>query len=102
MLGVVELADAVRDGRRPYPPHDFTFHVTELTLAIQAAGVRGRTYVPESHFAPLTLPERTRRSARDYRAAARPPLLERLRWCATAVRRAMRGRRSGTSRTSAR
>ena len=103
MLGVVELADAVRDGRRPYPPHDFTCHVTELTLAIQAAGVRGGTHVPESHFAPLTLPEWTRRRAPDYRAAVRPPLLERLiRVCATAMRRAMRGRRSGTSRTSAR
>ena len=103
MLGVVELADAVRDGRRPYPPHDFTCHVTELTLAIQAAGVRGRTHVPESHFAPLTLPERTRRRAPDYRAAVRPPLLERLRGMRDRdVRRAMRGRRSGTSRTSAR
>ena len=79
-LGVAELADALRGGRRPFPPHDFTCHVTELTLAIQAAGVRGRAHVLESCFAPLALPERTRRSAPDYRAAARPPLLERLIW----------------------
>ena len=79
-MGVAELADALRGGRRPLPPHDFTYHVTELTLAIQAAGVRGGTHVLESRFAPLALPERTRRSAPDYRAAARPPLLERLVW----------------------
>lgn len=79
-LGVAELAGALRGGRRPFPPHDFTCHVTELTLAIQAAGVRGGTHVLESRFAPLALPERTRRSAPDYRAAARPPLAERLIW----------------------
>ena len=79
-LRIVELADALRNGRRPYPPHDFTCHVTESTLAIQAAGVRSRTHVLESRFAPLAFPERTRRSAPDYRTAARPPLLERLIW----------------------
>ncbi len=79
-LGIVELADALREGRQPYPPHDFTYHITELTLAIQAAGVRGGHHVLASRFAPLALPERTRQSESDYRAAAHPPLLERLIW----------------------
>lgn len=79
-LGVVELADAVANGRRPFPPHDFVLHVTELTLAIRNAGAPGRIYTPESRFDPAGLPECAREHAPDWRAAARPPLLERLLW----------------------
>ena len=76
-LGIAELADAIRSGRRPFPAHDFTYHVTELTLAI---GEGGGTRLLESSFQPPALREGTRNHAPDYRRAMRPPLLERLVW----------------------
>jgi len=77
-LGIAELAAALREGRAPFPPHDFTLHVTELTLAIQAAGADGFSLRPETAFVPLPLPEATRRAGPDYRAFARPRLRDRL------------------------
>lgn len=76
-LGIAELADAIRSGRRPFPAHDFTYHVTELTLAI---GEGGGTRLLESSFQPPALREGTRNHAPDYRRAMRAPLLERLVW----------------------
>ena len=77
-IGIAELADAVATGRPQFPAHDFTLHLTELTLAIQAAGADGATRVLQSTFLPPDLPQRTTEAAPDYRRFARHGLLERL------------------------
>ncbi len=55
-LGLAELVAAIRADRPHFPPPDFTLHVTELTLAIQAAGPDGSSYTPGTRFAPLPRP----------------------------------------------
>jgi len=77
-IGIAELCDAVATGRAPFPGHAFTLHLTELTLAIQAAGPDGATLRPETRFEPLALPDRTRAVAPDYARYARPGWLDRL------------------------
>jgi len=56
VLGIALVAEALRLGR-PLPiPTDFVLHVTELTLAIQAAGVDGATYMVKTGFVPFDPP----------------------------------------------
>jgi predicted dehydrogenase len=76
-IGIAELADAIATGRPQFPAHDFTLHLTELTLAIQAAGPDGVSHPMQSRFAPVALPARSA-AAPDYRRYARPGLMERL------------------------
>ena len=54
VAGIAELARALKDGRPSFPPHDFTLHLTELTMAIQSAGTSGGTHSLESTFDPLS------------------------------------------------
>lgn len=77
-IGLAELAEAIAQDRPHFPPMDFTLHLTELTLAIQAAGPDGASRTLSTRFAPLALPERTRAAGPDYRRLARPALLPRL------------------------
>jgi predicted dehydrogenase len=77
-LGLAELADAVAMGRPPFASHDFILHQTELTLAIQAAGVDGKSILLKTRFDPLKLPERTRKVAPNYVTWARPAPIPRL------------------------
>jgi predicted dehydrogenase len=65
-IGLAELADAIATDRAHFPPADFTLHLTELTLAIQAAGPDGSSHRLATRFERLTLPERTRAVAPDY------------------------------------
>ncbi|MEL6767016.1 MAG: Gfo/Idh/MocA family oxidoreductase [Pseudomonadota bacterium] len=67
-LGIAELAAAVGEGREPYPSHAFTRHLTEITIAIQAAGRQTSTYTPKSDFKQLILPEKTVAHAPDFSA----------------------------------
>jgi len=53
VLGVAELAEAIAQDRPAFPPPDFSLHLTELTLAIQAAGVTGAPVRLTTGFAPL-------------------------------------------------
>jgi hypothetical protein len=53
VLGVAELAEAIEQGRPAFPPPDFTLHITELTFAIQGAGVSGASAPLTTSFAPL-------------------------------------------------
>jgi predicted dehydrogenase len=76
-IGIAELADAVERGRAPFPGHDFTLHLTELTLAIQAAGPDGASHRLQTRFDPVPLPEATRRAGPDYRTYAQPGWLDR-------------------------
>ncbi|MBL8660650.1 MAG: Gfo/Idh/MocA family oxidoreductase [Rhodospirillales bacterium] len=71
-VGIGDLAAAISSGRPHYPSHDFTLHMTELTLAIQAAGTRSQTHVLETTFHPVELPEWTRQAARNYREYLKP------------------------------
>ncbi len=77
-LGLAELADAIATNRPHFPPPDFTLHLTELTLAIQAAGPDGQSYQPKTHFAPLSLPDRSRNRAPDFTQWMRPGPIPRL------------------------
>jgi predicted dehydrogenase len=76
-LGLAELADAITTGRQPFPSHDFTLHLTELTLVIQGAGTNSNTHIMETSFAPVALPQATRDNAPNYLEATRPRLLDR-------------------------
>jgi predicted dehydrogenase len=77
-IGLAELADAITAGRPHFPSHDFTLHLTELTLAIQSAGPKGLSHQMQSRFERMELPARSRTGGPDYRLLARPGLLERL------------------------
>ena len=77
-IGLAELSAAIAEDRPHFPASDFTLHLTELTLAIQAAGPDGVRYRPQTRFERPALPERTRRLALpDYAAFARPSRLAR-------------------------
>ena len=77
-VGIAELAAAIAEGRPQFPAHDFTLHLTELTLAIQGAGRAGAAQALTTRFDPLSLPEASRRAAPDYARFARHSLAERL------------------------
>ena len=51
--GLAELAAALKADRAHFPPPDIALHVTELTLAIQAAGREGAAISLETDFQPL-------------------------------------------------
>ena len=74
--GLAEMAAALREGRDQFPPHAFTLHLTELTLAIQSAGPGGATHSMETRFDPLPMPPATARAA-DYRRWRRPGVVAR-------------------------
>jgi predicted dehydrogenase len=77
-IGIAELVAAVSDGRSPFPSHAFSLHLTELTLAIQAAGPDGATQRLTSTFDPVALPTATRTAGPDYRTYTGPGVLDRL------------------------
>jgi predicted dehydrogenase len=73
-IGIAELAAAIAVSRPHFPPHAFTLHLTELTLAIQAAGPDGTRHAMTTRFDPLSPPV----AGPDYRSNARHGLAERL------------------------
>lgn len=77
-IGLAELCDAIATGRAHFPSHDFTLHLTELTLAIQGAGPDGLRHQLTSRFDPVALPERSRAAAPDYRDYARQSWREKI------------------------
>ena len=76
--GVAEMARELKAGRPQYLSPDFIMHVNELTLLTQGAGPNGLAVKPTTTFAPLGPIPGTEATIKDYRAAARPGLLERL------------------------
>ncbi|WEV76951.1 Gfo/Idh/MocA family oxidoreductase [Janibacter cremeus] len=72
MVGIAELADAVRSGRTPFPGPDFIVHLTELTLAVQRAGPDGASQTLKSRFTPVELPAKVTQTAPDYTRYAQP------------------------------
>ncbi|MGZ9033289.1 MAG: Gfo/Idh/MocA family protein [Rhodospirillales bacterium] len=71
-IGIADLAAAIEAGRPQFPSPAFTLHLTELTLAIQAAGTRSQTHVLETTFDPVELPDATRQAGIDYRKFLKP------------------------------
>jgi predicted dehydrogenase len=71
-VGIAELADAIRTGRPSFPPPDFTLHLAELTIAIQAAGTNGAPIRLTTTFAPIEPRPETLAAPMDY-AFKRPP-----------------------------
>jgi predicted dehydrogenase len=78
LLGVAEMARAMKQGRpQPLPP-DFLTHLNELTLLIQRAGTQGVAVRPQTTFTPIgPLPDMVS-GGHNYRAEYRPRLFERL------------------------
>jgi predicted dehydrogenase len=78
LLGVAEMARALREGRPQRLTPQFLMHVNELTLLIQRAGPSGVSVRPTTTFMPMEpLPE-IAGNPHDYRKSYRPRLLERL------------------------
>lgn len=77
-IGLAELADALASGRPHFPAPDLTLHLTELTLAIQAAGTEGCTHRLTTTFAPVAIRPETLRTAPDLTGGARRGVVERL------------------------
>lgn len=75
LLGVAEVARAIRDDAAPPLPPDFLLHINELTLAIQTAGSDGGTIRLTTSFDPIEPSESTVSSPFSYRSSWRPPLL---------------------------
>jgi predicted dehydrogenase len=71
-IGVAELADALQSGRPSFPPHDFTLHLTELTIAIQNAGPAGSSIRLKTSFAPIEPRPETLASKLDYATVKKP------------------------------
>jgi predicted dehydrogenase len=78
LLGIAEMARAIREGRpQPMSP-DFMMHLNELTLLIHRAGPQGATMKPTTTFKPIDpLPE-VAGCPLDYLASYRPRISERL------------------------
>jgi predicted dehydrogenase len=77
-IGIADLAVAVATGRPQFPSHAFTLHLTELTLAIQAAGTQSSTHILETTFDPVEMPEATQRAEINYGSYLKPRLRTRM------------------------
>jgi predicted dehydrogenase len=77
VIGLAELAAALRERRAYFPAPDFTLHLTELTIAIQGAGVHGASHVMRTSFEAVK-PRPQTLSGPSYTPPTRPPLLDRL------------------------
>lgn len=76
-IGIAEMGQAIAQGRPHFPSPEFTLHLTELTLAIQAAGADGASHAVESQFDTADIAAHLRRSGPDYRTYAKPGWLAR-------------------------
>jgi predicted dehydrogenase len=70
-IGIAELGLAIMQDRPHFPSLEFTLHLTELTLAIQAAGADGASHAVENQFDATEVTAHLRRTGPDYRTYAR-------------------------------
>lgn len=70
-IGIAELGRAVAEGRPQFPGHDFTLHLTELTLAIQAAGADGARKQLSTRFDAAQVQTHLRDTGPDYKLYAK-------------------------------
>jgi predicted dehydrogenase len=78
LLGIAEMARAIREGRAQPMPPDFLMHLNELTLLIQRSGPHGISTTPTTSFQPLELLADVANQPRDYRSGYRPRFFEKL------------------------
>jgi len=55
-IGLVELYQSIHENRKQFPPHDFSLHITEITLAIQESGENGAIRSIGTTFEPIDIP----------------------------------------------
>lgn len=77
MLGVLLTARAIETGGPPPLAPEFILHITELTLAIQAAGTTGAPHVMPAGFDPMAPLENPLRPLADWRRSHAPGFLAR-------------------------
>ena len=78
LLGIAEMARAIREGRPQPLPADFLIHLNELTLLIQRSGPSGLTTKPTTTFKPFGPLADMVKGPRDYRTSYKPRFFERL------------------------
>lgn len=76
-IGISELAAAISENRPHFPSPDFTLHLTELTLAIQAAGPDGASKQISTSFDAAEVATHLRSAGPDYMRFAKPGWLAR-------------------------
>lgn len=77
MLGVLLTAQAIANGAPPPVSPEFVLHITELTLAIQAAGTTAAPHIMQSGFAPMAPLPAPLRPLSDWRRSHAPGFLAR-------------------------
>ncbi|MEM6625613.1 MAG: Gfo/Idh/MocA family oxidoreductase [Pseudomonadota bacterium] len=77
LLGVAEMARALKDGRIQPTPPDFLIHLNELSLLIHGAGDNGVAVKPQTTFRPIKPLQDIVEAEIDFDRYARPGLLER-------------------------
>jgi predicted dehydrogenase len=82
-VGIEELALAISEERDHFPPHDFTLHITEITIALQNAGENGITEALQTSFDPLALPKQISECRRSYYIFSEPTAV--VRWVERAL-----------------
>jgi predicted dehydrogenase len=78
LLGIAEMARAIRESRPQPLPADFLLHLNEVTLLIQDAGPGGRAVKPKTTFKPIEPLAEVANAPRNYRASYRSRFLERM------------------------
>ena len=78
LLGIAEMARAMRENRPQPLSAEFLTHVNELTLLIQRAGTGGIATRPTTSFDPIAPRPEVAEYPHDYRESYRPRLMERL------------------------
>jgi predicted dehydrogenase len=78
LLGIAEMARAIREGRpQPMSP-DFLTHINELTLLIQRSGHTGIAKTPATSCTPIEPLPDIAASPRNYRTSYHPRMLEKM------------------------
>ncbi len=78
LLGLAEMARAMRENRPQPLPADFLVHLNELTLMIQAAGPDGAARTPTTSFERFEPMADVAANTREYRTTYRPHTSERM------------------------
>ena len=78
LLGIAEMAKAIREGRAQPMPPDFMIHMNEITLLIQRAGPNGVAMKPLTTFKSIEPLPDVLASGKNYLISYRPRFFERL------------------------
>lgn len=76
LIGIAEMADALKQRNKPFLSPDFLMHINELTLLIQNAGPQGSAVQPSTSFEPLGSIPGNLNADQNYRTAYGRGLLE--------------------------